>query len=251
MHNTCLDAVISLYKQKFQVRGLALKNVIVWSDNAPHQYRCRQTFIKVASVMLRHKDISIIHRLAVVDNFKGIHDAVGKVPAHKIRSLELEGVRSPTALDVFKNCHRELSRDESKWKKFEEEGDARLENKGRFGTDSLRCWFVTESKDQLHKLSNTYPNQILHCDRSCIQDTVNQKAIDQTTTLHEVRSIAVEEPESYEGVILSRKDKPDIKGKIREWPVNVSCLPCPCNFYAVLIQQINSASSQHGDDQRM
>lgn len=87
MHNTCLDAIISLYKEKFALAGLILKKVIVWTDNPPHQYRCRQTFLKVASVLLRHLGIELIHRLAVADNFKGIHDAVGKVPAHKIRAL--------------------------------------------------------------------------------------------------------------------------------------------------------------------
>ena len=83
MHNVSLDALIDFYKIKFrQEFGVELRKVIVWTDNAPHQYRCRQNFIKVASCPERHPGIVIVHRLAVVDNFKGIHDAVGKDPAH-------------------------------------------------------------------------------------------------------------------------------------------------------------------------
>jgi len=78
-----------------------LRYLIIWTDNAPHQYRCRQNFIKVASVIERHPGIKLTHRLAVVDNFKGVHDAVGKDPAHLVRKLELVGKRSPTASTKF------------------------------------------------------------------------------------------------------------------------------------------------------
>ena len=67
-------------------------------------------FIKVASVEAHHPGIKITHRLAVVDNFKGIHDAVGKDPAHLVRSLELTGTRLPTACAVFENCFRFLQK---------------------------------------------------------------------------------------------------------------------------------------------
>ena len=122
MHHVSLDALIEYYIPIFlAVMGVPLKHIIVWTDNAPHQYRWRQNFIKVASVEARHPGIKITHRLAVVDNFKGIHDAVGKDPAHLVRSLELMGTRSPTGCAVFENCCRLLQKtqDQIERKKYE------------------------------------------------------------------------------------------------------------------------------------
>ena len=107
--------------------------------------------------------------------------------------------------------------------------DAALENKRRFGMDSRMCWFVCESKeDQLQKLQ-TYPNTILFCDRPNQPDTVNTKAVENSTSLHEVRFVATEVPASYDGDIKTHRNKPNVKGRIREWPVRVSYLPCPCH----------------------
>jgi hypothetical protein len=142
--------------------------------------------------------------------------------------LEHEGVQSPTALAVFCHCHERLEIVESKWKALENSNDAALLNKGRFGMDRRMSWFVTESRDELEHLTLTYPGRILLCDRSKTQDTVNGKAIDDTTELHEVRSIATQEPLPYRGVIKSKKGQPSIIGSIREWPVSVANLPCRC-----------------------
>ena len=88
MHNCDLDAIIKKYRTKFEEEmGCQLRTVILWTDNAPTQYRCRQNFTKVASAEERHPGIKIIHRLAVVDQFKGYHDAVGKDPAHLVQTL--------------------------------------------------------------------------------------------------------------------------------------------------------------------
>ena len=57
-----------------------------------------------------------------------------------------------------------------------------------------------------------YPDCILPCDRSYIQDTHNEDAIEGTTTLHEVYSGASAVPPSCQPV----------------WPVKVVNLPCNC-----------------------
>ena len=81
------------------------------------------------------------HRLAVVDNFKGIHDAVGKDPAFLVRGLELVGIRSKNAYAVCRNCHQVLQRteDQPKWKMYGTMKDARLKNKGRFRMNTHTC----------------------------------------------------------------------------------------------------------------
>ncbi len=130
MHNVCLDEIIRKYRARLRKAGVELRHVIIWTDNAPHQYRCRQTFIQIASIELRHPGITVTHRLAVVDNFKGIHDAVGKDPSRTVKELENIDIRSPTAFMVFVNCIQHLETFETKWKKMEKERDIRIRLKG-------------------------------------------------------------------------------------------------------------------------
>ena len=132
MHNVALDKIVTQYKRTFPGdTGSALKHIIVWTDNAPTQYACRQTFLKNASFQERHPGITITHRLAVVDKFKGNHDSVGKDPIIKVRYLESIKICPPTANDVFVNMqnHLERPREESDWIKHEEDRDARIKNK--------------------------------------------------------------------------------------------------------------------------
>ena len=111
MHNISLDALVKHYQRIFREKmNVELKHILLWTDNAPHQYRCRQNFIKVLTVISRHEGINMTHRLAVVDNFKGVHDTVGKDPAFLVRGLELVGIRSKNAYQVFQNCTKCLTR---------------------------------------------------------------------------------------------------------------------------------------------
>ena len=56
--------------------GTGLKHIIICTDNAPYQYHCCQNVVHVVFVKERHAGIEITHQLAVVDNVKGIHDAI-------------------------------------------------------------------------------------------------------------------------------------------------------------------------------
>ncbi|MGB2447348.1 MAG: hypothetical protein ACPICB_06430, partial [Candidatus Poseidoniaceae archaeon] len=233
MHNVCLDAIIKRYKSIFRDElGVELEHVIFWTDNAPHQYRCRQAFLPTASVLLRHKGIKITHRLAVVHNFKGYHDSVGKDCKYYILSLELEGTRSPNAFAVFVNCFNGLQKtfSDTMWKEYEAKNDLKLKNKGKWGMDSRTVWFVSETLEELDHLKAKHPeyaHRILLCDRSKIQDTVNHQSIKDTTLLHEVHSVATEVPPSVPGIIMKKKNN-ETHGLIRTWPVGVANFPCVC-----------------------
>ena len=65
MHHACLDYIMKLYQDRFEndTNLPSLRRVIVWTDNAPTQYRCRQNFIKIASVCARHNGLQLIHDL--------------------------------------------------------------------------------------------------------------------------------------------------------------------------------------------
>ena len=213
MHNVALNAIITQYTDNGKMSA-PLRHVIVWSDNAPTQYRCRQNFIQVASVKKRHPNVEITHRFAVPHNFKGVHDSFGKDPAYKIKKLELEGTQSSTGLMVFENCKKYLEKtcEETKWKKFEEAGDAQLKRKGNYGMNSRKVFFVAETMVEYERLRAIYGDRILLCDRTFILDTNKGKALDSTTEFHEVRSTATNVPTEHPYV----------------WPVTVSNLPCNC-----------------------
>ena len=220
MHNIALDAIINHYKAVFETEmGTTLKFVRTWTDNAPGQYRCRQNFIKVASICECHFGIHFTHRLAVVENFKGVHDGYGKGPSHLVRSLELQGIRSANAKAVFANCTERLQRSkaDTKWQQHEMNNDYRLRIKGTYGMDSRIVWFVTETIEDYNVLILLYPNHILLINRKFIPDTKGHKAINDTTKLHEICSVAENVPEIHP----------------RVWPVLVANLPCNCKHCRV------------------
>ena len=183
MHIVSLDALIKKYKGIFRERGVELKYVNMWTDNCPNQYRCRQHFIQIASGEERHPGITITHRLAVVDNFKGVHDGCGKGPAHKVRELELcsPPIRSKNAEQVFINCFTHLQKTEkdTKWKEYEETHDPKLRGKGRFGVNTFTVWFVVATQDDVDRLFVEYPGRILLCDRSFTLDTKERPSMEQ------------------------------------------------------------------------
>jgi len=224
MHNVGFDDLTNTYKQIFiDKMGVPLENIIIWTDNAPNQYRCRQNFLKVASIEERHPGIRVTHRLAVPHNFKGNHDAVGKDPAQIVKKLELIGIRSPTAYKVFENCFKYLEKTDevTQWKEYEKTGDARLKNKGRYGMDSRTVHYVLCDGDEdyegkLVEYSAKHPGRILFCDRRNIQDTHSKQPLNNTNNLHEVRSVATEVP------TWPPNKQP------RPWPVVTSVFPCNC-----------------------
>ena len=118
------------------------------------------------------------------------------------------------ALMVFENCKKYLEKtcEETKWKKFEEAGDAQLKRKGNYGMNSRKVFFVAETIVEYERLRAIYGDRILLCDRTFILDTNKGKALDSTTEFHEVRSTATNVPTEHPYV----------------WPVTVSNLPCNC-----------------------
>ena len=210
MHNACLDEIVKVYKTKIKT----LKEVIYRTDNAPSQYRCRQNFIQTASFCERHPDVKVTHDLAVPDNFKGNHDAVGKVVKHFIRNQELENKRCPDAFSVFQRCKADLDFSESPWKEHEATRCSTLKQKGVYGMDSRTSWFVCEDEPTFKRLKDdknyqSFKQYIILCDRSSHMDT---KTIKGTHSLHEVKSVATEIP----------TDLP------KKWPLQTAHLPCRC-----------------------
>jgi hypothetical protein len=85
-HIACLEDIIKRYKREFEERQHELTFAIVWTDNCPNQYKCRQNFagiIKIEKVL----GVLVVHCFAVKDNFKGVWDGAGKSAKKLIDSL--------------------------------------------------------------------------------------------------------------------------------------------------------------------
>ena len=73
---------------------------IIWSDKCYGQYKCQQNFTRIAEAPDHER--SVCQKFAMVGQFKGPHDGAGKVFKWKCKSLELQNIRSPNALECFK-----------------------------------------------------------------------------------------------------------------------------------------------------
>ena len=184
MHKVCLDKIIDNMKTK------GIKKFIYWTDNAPHQYKCRQTFIADASVADRHGDgLELIHRFAVVAQFKGPHDSAGKDVGQTLAKLEKKEIRSPNAYQAFKNLNEDLATGSTEWDSYEEDGDLKLRNKGVFGMNERLVFFVGETQEEVDRKKLEDPHLaefMLVCDRTHTLDASD--ALPKTAGIHEIRS---------------------------------------------------------------
>lgn len=80
MHCRAFEYIINKYKNEIPT----LSKVIVWTDGAPNQYKCRQNFYWLAKAHDRF-DMKIVHRFGATAQFKGVHDKVGQVAKWVVR----------------------------------------------------------------------------------------------------------------------------------------------------------------------
>lgn len=64
--------------QKYKTAIPKLANIIVWTDGAPNQYKCRQNFFWLCKVYEKF-GLNICHRFGATAQFKGVHDKIGQV----------------------------------------------------------------------------------------------------------------------------------------------------------------------------
>ena len=88
--------------------------------------------------------------------------------------------------------------------------------------DTRTIWFVCETQAEFEQMDAQYPGKILLYNRTFILDTHNGQSIPQTSDLHEVRSVAKEVPVEM----------------LCGWPMQISFLPCNCEFCVVMVSII-------------
>ena len=87
---------------------------IVWTDNCPTQYKCRQNFFNISHFSSHFiRPTRIVHKFAQKFRFKGSWDAVGKVVKMRIENNELKYVRVADAWDCYRTLRKQLSKDGS------------------------------------------------------------------------------------------------------------------------------------------
>lgn len=83
-HKVMVETIISFYMK----RGKRFKNLRIWSDNCPNQYKCRQNFFQLAQLAWRNDFTSVEHCFACIYGFKGIWDGLGKIVKRIISNWE-------------------------------------------------------------------------------------------------------------------------------------------------------------------
>ena len=212
-HNACTNHIIKYYDDE---RVEAGKNIvpinIVWTDNCPTQYKCRQNFWKVATSASRNKSI-IVHKFAQKYRFKGPWDATGKLVKQAIQNNELRFERCANAWDCYIKLGRDLSRDGQaertrKLLEYEHNQDVRVLNNTPFTTSRTHIGFGTEEQDEYNTLKLIHRN-IVFTDRINIED---MNVVQNTLKISQVS-----------GEVLPETTNPHEK-----WKLTTSLIPCSC-----------------------
>jgi len=125
---------------------------IVWTDNCPTQYKCRQNFLKVATFATNHNSKSILtHKFVQKYRFKGSWDATGKIVKQRILNNKLKYYRFANAWDCYVKLSKYLTKngEEARRKKFEQyerDGDEPVLKNTTLSTRRTFIGFGTENK---------------------------------------------------------------------------------------------------------
>jgi hypothetical protein len=107
LHGKTLQEILEYY-----IKELGAENVlriILWTDGAPTQYKCRQNFCYIANFPI--PGIIAIHRFGATSQFKGVHDKIGQTSVRCIRKKEEASdinTRCTTAYEWYAAVKREM-----------------------------------------------------------------------------------------------------------------------------------------------
>ena len=213
-HNACLTYIIKYYDGLRATHKKApIPFNVVWTDNCPGQYRCRQNFLNVARASGTHDNkVVVVHKLAEKYRFKGSWDATGKLVKERIMNNELKYDRCSNAMDCYLKLTRDLTKDGKqtamvKMEMYEKNGDPRIIKNTTFTTKETHIGFGTEDIEQYNSLSsNPKYKHIVHTPRDNVPD---MDTIKGTTLIAQVSGCR----------------NPNEDGR---WTLDHSLLPCSC-----------------------
>ena len=197
-HEACLTYINDYYDKIRADKGKdPINTFIVWTDQCPTQYRCRQNFRNIAeSSKKRQKNLpntpSVrIHKFGAKFRFKGPWDAFGKLIKQAILRLELRAtsLRCADALMCYNNIglemKEELSEEMKKLLECEKSGDARVLGNTTFKSRFTHFGFVTEDIDEYKMLVGENKKHIVFTNR---EDMPDVKPVPETLKIGQVES---------------------------------------------------------------
>lgn len=142
LHTTIFKFLVEKYRDEIP----DFNRVILWTDGAPNQYKCRQNFLWVAKA-LDQLGIQVIHRFGATAQFKGVHDKVGQIAKWVVKLKERLGVlRVSTAFEFYMAVKEHLMFN----KTFPSIGEKY--RKGQFEATRYELYYVASSvEDAEHK----------------------------------------------------------------------------------------------------
>lgn len=195
-HQSCCTYVIKHYDSMREAVGKTpIPFNIIWTDNCPTQYKCRQNFLNVATSTSNHTSNPDVHHIAIHNfaqkyRFKGGWDATGKIVKERILNNELKGDRCATAFDCYIKLGRDLTKNgedekSSKLLEYENNNDERVIKNTTLTTKKTHIGFGTQDKDQYDSLmqNKTYKH-IIFTNRTEIPD---MKPTPQTLKISQVQ----------------------------------------------------------------
>ena len=212
-HNACTTHIIKFYdSERVQIGKDKIPFNVIWTDNCPTQYKCRQNFWKVASSG-KHNESVIVHKFAQKYRFKGSWDATGKIVKEAIRNSELRYERCATAFDCYMKMKHHLTRNGNenstqKLLEYEATQDARVVQNTPFRCRRTYIGLGTESIDEYNTLKE-HNEHIVFTNRNEKED---MNAVSETMKISQVNG-----------------DINPLGGTSKEkWVLTSSHLPCSC-----------------------
>lgn len=175
-HRSCLTHINKFYNEKRRLAGQEpIKVTVVWTDNCPTQYKCRQNFSYVSTFSSDYdNECILIHKFAQKFRFKGTWDATGRLIKLRILNNELNNHRCANAWMCFLLLRDQLSKDEfhelmRKLDECERTGDEGILKNTTFTCKCTYIGYATEDKQEYETKSRVYEH-VVHTDRSEIPD---------------------------------------------------------------------------------
>ena len=175
-HEACLTYLCSFYDTQRKKEGKDVTPVnIVWTDQCPSQYKCRQNFWNVATSAEQTPHSICIHKFGAKYRFKGSWDAFSKVIKEQILNNELIFDCCTNAWDCYGKLGKLLSKDGSEEEtkqllEYERQGDVRALRNSTCKTCKTFIGYATEDKQEYDILLQKILPHIVFTDPENIPD---------------------------------------------------------------------------------
>lgn len=133
-HNACLAYLIKFYdKERDDTRLPKIGHNIMYSDNCPAQYKCRQNLFMIVTSADNNGSCQV-HKFAQKFCFKGSWDATGKLIKSAILKNEMKHDRCANAYDCYLKLTRDITKNRQEdvnknWLRWERNLDQKIQQK--------------------------------------------------------------------------------------------------------------------------